>query len=170
MMVYIHRVGTRILTHIQCHVHIQSVTGAIVAKTRLCIEGHSQSVIAVAINRLKQLHCNSCVLLGIDCDDLSTSAPHHQHSLEPLRQHIKELHVYNKWVESRGGARNDDTTLYLQFSSSFGLLGGPGRLMMTSDESCDLVTISSFSLTLVFMRRTLSSCLHALKKQKKTRS
>ena len=63
-----------------------------------------------------------------------------------------------KWVESRGGTRND--IIDLQFSSSFGLLGGPGRLMMTRDESCDLVTISSLSLTLVFMRRTLSSCLH----------
>lgn len=62
-----------------------------------------------------------------------------------------------KWVESRDGAKND---IDLQFSSSFGLFGGPGRLMITRDESCDLVTISSLSLTLVFMRRTLSSCLY----------
>ena len=63
-----------------------------------------------------------------------------------------------KWVESRGETRN--YIIDSQFSSSFGLFGGPGRLMMTRDESCDLVTISSLSLTLVFMRRTLSSCLH----------
>ena len=70
-------------------------------------------------------------------------------------------------MESRGGAiyYRNDVIMYLQFSSSFGLLGGPGRLMMTSDESCDLVTISSFNLTLVFIRRTLSSCLHVQEKK-----
>ena len=33
--------------------------------------------------------------LGVDGDDLSATAPHHEHPLQPLGQHLKELHVCN---------------------------------------------------------------------------
>ena len=49
------------------------------------------------------------------------------------------------------------TLLHLQFESLSGpmFFGGLGRLRMTSFASCDLFTMTSFSLTAVCMRRTL---------------
>ena len=47
----------------------------------------------------------------------------------------------------------------IQLRSPAGVLGGPGRLSMTSLASCDLSTIASLSRTAVCMRLTLWSSL-----------
>lgn len=66
-------------------------------------------------------------------------------------------------VELRGGTLRGFSVQsgYLQLDSLSSLVsrGGPGKLSMTSCESCDRDTITSFSFTAVCIRRTVPSSL-----------
>lgn len=64
----------------------------------------------------------------------------------------------NLW-EDEATLRANTKYLQLLSRSNRVSLGGPGKFKITSWASCDLFTITSFNLTAVCIRRTLSSSL-----------
>lgn len=101
-----------------------------------------------------------CCHLRVDGDNLSTSASHHQHPFQTFGENLQEFHVckrmFFKFVSKcfKGLLSSQLLSRSRRVSR-----GGPGRLRMTSWASCDLLTITSFSLTAVCIRRTFPSSL-----------